>query len=181
MVAETCGSNTVRVLQESTTSQLDLFLVPPSQTSLKDGSFTKYHPVSVLTSTGLIKFTISAENSNYIDLANSFLYVRASVTTPSGADLAKTAKIAPECNFLHTLWSQIDVYLNGSLVTQSNNNYPYRSYIENLLSFGQEAKNSQLSALLWHRNTSEHFIVVLQQTRATPNAKLWLQKAKKSI
>ena len=51
----------------------------------------------------------------------------------------------------------VDVYLNGSLVTQSNNNYPYRAYIENLLSFGQEAKNSQLSALLWHRNTSRHF------------------------
>ena len=26
-----------------------------------------------------------------------------------------------------------------------------------MLSFGQDAKNSQLSALLWHRNTSEHF------------------------
>ena len=84
---------------ESITSQLDLFSVPPSQTSLEDGSFTEYHPVSVLTSTGPIEFTISAENSNYIDLANSFLYVRASVTTSNGADLAKTAEIAPECNF----------------------------------------------------------------------------------
>ena len=142
---------------ESTTSQLDLFSVPPSQTSLEEGSFTKYHPVSVLTSTGPIEFTISAENSNYIDLANSFLYVHASVTTATGADLAKNVEIAPECNFLHTLWTQVDVYLNVSLVTQSNNNYPYRAYIENLLSFGQDAKHSQLSALLWHRNTSEHF------------------------
>ena len=32
-----------------------------------------------------------------------------------------------------------------------------RAYIENLLSFGQEAKTSQLSALLWYRNTSGHF------------------------
>ena len=88
---------------ESTTSQLDLFSVPPSQTSLEDGSFTEYHPVSVLTFTGFIEFTISAENSNYINLANSFLYVRASVTTSNGADLAKTVEIAPECNFLHTL------------------------------------------------------------------------------
>ena len=62
---------------ESTTSQLDLFSVPPSQTSLEEGSFTEYHPLSVLTSTGPIEFTISAENSNYIDLTNSFLYVRA--------------------------------------------------------------------------------------------------------
>ena len=78
------------------------------------------------------------------------------MTTSNGADLAKTAEIAPECNFLHTLWSQVDVYLNGSLVTQYNNNYPYRAYIKNLLSFKQ-AKNSQLSALLWLRNTSGHF------------------------
>ena len=87
---------------ESTTSQLNLFTVPPSQTSLEEESFTEYHPVSVLTSTGPIKFTISAENSNYIDLANSFLYVRASVTIAAEADLAKNVGIAPECNFLLT-------------------------------------------------------------------------------
>ena len=80
-------------LAESTTSQLDLFSVPPSQTSLEKRSFTKYHPVSVLTSTGPIEFTISAENFNYIDLANSFFYVRASVTTAAGADLAKNVEI----------------------------------------------------------------------------------------
>ena len=137
----------------------------------------------MLTSTGPIEFMVSAENSNYIDLANSFLYVRASVTRSNGADLAKTAEIAPKCNFLHTLWLQVDVYLNGLLVTQSNNNYPYRVYIENLLSFGQEAKNSQLSALLWHHNTSGHFnsCAAAKNSCATPSAKLWLQKAKKSI
>ena len=104
--------------------------------------------MSVLTSTGPIEFTISAENSNYVDLANTFLYVRASVTAADGTDLEEDVEISPECNFLHTMWSQIDVYLNGSLVTQSNNNYPYRSYIENLFSFGQDAKSSQLSAVL---------------------------------
>ena len=40
---------------ESTTFQLDLFSVPPGQTSLEDGSFTEYHPVLVLTSTGPIE------------------------------------------------------------------------------------------------------------------------------
>ena len=84
---------------ESTTFQLDLFSVPPSQPSLEEGSFTEYHPVSALISTGPIEFTISAENSNYIDLANSFLYVRANVTTAAGADLAKNVEIVPECNF----------------------------------------------------------------------------------
>ena len=157
---------------QSTTSQLDLFSVPPSQTSLDDGSFTEYHPVSVLTSTGPIEFTISAENSNYIDLANTFLYVRASVTAADGTDLEEDVEISPECNFLHTMWSQIDVYLNGSLVTQSNNNYPYRAYIENLLSFGQDAKSSQLSAVLWYRNTAGQF-----DTRGDANSGYTVRKA----
>ena len=149
-----------------------MFSVPPSQTSLDDGSFTEYHPVSVLTSTGPIEFTISAENSNYIDLANTFLYVRASVTAADGTDLEADVEIAPECNFLHTMWSQIDVYLNGFLVTQSNNNYPYRAYIENLLSFGHDAKSSQLSTVLWYRNTVGQF-----DTRGDANSGYTVRKA----
>ena len=98
--------------------------------------------------------------------------MRASVTIAAEANLAKDAEIAPEFNFLHTLWTQVDVYLNGLLVTQSNNNYPYLAYIENLLNFGQEAKKSQLSALLWHRNTSEHF-----DTRGATNLSYTKRKA----
>ena len=41
--------------------------------------------------------------------------------------------------------------------TQSNSNYPYRAYIENLLSFGQDEKSSQLSAVLGYRNTAGQF------------------------
>ena len=157
---------------QSTTSQLDLFSVPPSQTSLDDGSFTEYHPVSALTSTGPVEFAISAENSNYIDLANTFFYVRASVTAADGTGLEAGVEISPKCNFLHTMWSQIDVYLNGSLVTQSNNNYPYRAYIENLLSFGQDTKSSQLSAVLWYRNTAGQF-----DTRGDANSGYTTRKA----
>ena len=60
-------------LVESTISQLDLFLVSPSQTSLEEENFSKYHSVPVLICTGSVDFIISAENSNYIDFQNSFL------------------------------------------------------------------------------------------------------------
>ena len=93
-------------------SQLDLFSVPSSQTSLDDGSFTEYHPVSVLTSTEPFEFAIRAEDSNYVDLANTFLYIRASVTAADGTNLEADVEISPECSSLHTMWSQIDVYHN---------------------------------------------------------------------
>ena len=85
--------------------------------------------MSVLSSIGPIELTISTENFNYIDLANTFLHVRASVTAAGGADLEADVEIAPECSFLYMLWSQIDLYFNESLVTQFKNSYPYRAYI----------------------------------------------------
>ena len=139
------------------TSQLDLFSVPPIQTSLEDGFFTEYRPLSMLTLAGPVEFCIAAESSNYIDLAYTFLYVRASVTQADGIDLEQGVEIAPECNFLHSLWSQCDLYLNDTLVTQSSNNYSYRSYMETLLSFGKDAKDSQLSSVLWYQNTAGAF------------------------
>ena len=80
--------------------------------------------------------------------------MRASITTADGSALAADCETAPECNFLHSLWSQCDMYLNGTLVTQSSKNYPYRAYIENLLSFSKEAKDTQLFSMLWYRNTA---------------------------
>ena len=106
-----------------------------------------------------MNFVLTRETFNYIDLANSFLYVRVSTTTADGSALAADCELAPECNFLHSLWSQCDIYLNGTLVTQSSNNYPYRAYIENLLSFSTEAKDLQLSSILWYKNTAGFFNV----------------------
>ena len=119
--------------------------------------FTDYRPLSVLTSQGPVEFCIAAESSHYIDLANTFLYVRVAVTQANDASLEENSEIASECNFLHMLWSQCDLYLNDMLVTQSGNNYPCRSYLETLLSFGKDAKDSQLSSVLWYQNTAGAF------------------------
>ena len=78
--------------------------MPPTQTSLEDGFFTEYRPIFVLTSGGSVEFCVAAESSNYIDLANTFPYVRASITKANGTALGDDTEIAPECNFLCTLW-----------------------------------------------------------------------------
>ena len=55
-----------------------------------------------------------------------------------------------------SLFSQVDVSLNGTFVTPSTNTYPYRAYIKTLLSHGAEAKNSQLTSVLWYKHTAGH-------------------------
>ena len=87
------------------------------------------------------------------------------MTQANGTVFEENSEIAPEYNFLHTLWSQCDLYLNDTLVTQSGNNYPYCSYLETLLSFGKDAKDSQLSSVLWYQNTAG-----VSNTRGANNA-----------
>ena len=142
---------------ESVKSELDLFAVPPTQTSLVHGHYVEHRPMSSLMDGAPVEFCISEKGNYYIDLANSLLYVRASVVTSNGEELAADAQVAPANNSLHSLWFQVDLSLNNVLVTQSANTYPYRAYIETLLSFGPAAANSQLSACLWCKDTANRF------------------------
>ena len=99
-----------------------------------------------------IEFDVSSSGEDYIDFANSYLYVRAKLQRANGADLEDGDEVGPVNNFLHSMFSQIDVSLNGTLITSSTNTYPYRAYIENLLSYGVDAKESQLTAALFYKD-----------------------------
>ena len=114
---------------ECAKSELDLFSVPPTQTSIESGTFVEYHPISSLADGAPIEFEVGSSGDDYIDFANSYLYVRAKITKGDGSNLADTAKVGPVNNFLHSLFSQVDVSLNGTLITNSTNTYPYRAYI----------------------------------------------------
>ena len=68
-----------------------------------------------------------------------------------GELLDATAEVAPVNFWLHALFSQIDMTLKD---TTSNNTYPYKAYIETLLTFGTESKQSQLTASMWYKDTN---------------------------
>jgi len=52
---------------------------------------------------------------------------------------------------MHNLFSQVDVSLNGTLITASTNTYPYRAMMETLLSYGKDAKRTQLTSGLFYK------------------------------
>ena len=139
---------------ECTNSELDLFSVPPTQTSIECGSWIEYHPVSTITAGTPIEFEITGSGEDYIDFANTFLYVRVKITKTNGDDLAGTDIVAPVNLFLHSLFSQVDIALNGTQITASTNTYPYRAIIETLLSYGSDAKESQLTSALFCKDTA---------------------------
>lgn len=139
---------------ECTKSELDLFSIPPTQTSIENGSWVEYHPLSTLNDTSPIEFEINGSGEDYIDFANSYLHVRAKITKPNGDDIDDGEAVGPVNLFLHSLFSQVDVSLNGTQITSSMNTYPYRAMIESLLSYGGDAKESQLTSELFYKDTA---------------------------
>lgn len=138
-------------------SELDLFSIPPTQTSIIGGQWVEYQPLSSLSTFGPIEFSISGSGEDYVDFSQSWLYVVAKVTKPDGTNLDADTFVAPVNNWFHSLFAQIDLSLNDTLVTTSNNTYPYRAYLENLLTFGSDAKESQLTSELFYSDTVDKF------------------------
>ena len=137
---------------ECAKSELDLFSVPPTQTSIESGMYVEYHPISSLTSGAPIEFDVSSSGDDYMDLTNSLLHVRVKITKTDGSNIAVNETVGPINNFLHSLFTQVDVTLNGTLITSSTNTYAYRAYLESLLSYGPAAKQSQLTAALFYKD-----------------------------
>jgi len=137
---------------ECTKSELDLFSIPPTQTSMEQGSWVEYHPITTVTDGSPIEFDISGTGEDYIDFANTMLYVRVKVKQNNGNDLADDAAVGPVNLFLHSLFSQVDISLNGTLITASTNTYPYRALLETLLSYGEDAKKTQLTSALFYKD-----------------------------
>jgi len=60
------------------------------------------------------------------------------------APLDTNTNIAVVNNFLHSIFEQCQVYLNNVAVENTNKCYAYRSYLENLLCYNNDAKQNLL-------------------------------------
>ena len=115
-------------------SELYLFRLPSTQTSILKSRSIEYSPISIL-GNGPVEFAVSGSGEDYTDLANTYLHVICKVLHSDDTNLKEGENIAPINNLLHSMWSQVDLYLNDMLITPSTNTYPHRAYLETLLSF----------------------------------------------
>ena len=58
-------------------------------------------------------------------------------------------------NFLHSLFSQCSITLNGVPITQASELYQYHSYLETLLTYGSDASTSHLTNSFWYLNDGD--------------------------
>ena len=136
-------------------SEIDLFSIPPTQLSLEKGRWIEYRPLSDVSNGDCAITYLISGTDEYIDLSKTILSVEGKVFAGDSSALSGggQANVAPVNNFLHSLFKQVDVYLNGKQVTPAMGTYAYRSYIETLLNYDVSAKKSQLSSALYYKDT----------------------------
>jgi len=139
---------------ECAKSELDIFAVPPTQTSVLQAEYIEYQPLTSIAGNAPIEFSIIGTGENYIDLANVLLYVRAKIVRNNDANLQADSTVGPVNLMLHSMFSQVDVSLNDTLISSSTNTYPYRAMLETLLSYGEDAKKSQLTSEMFYKDNA---------------------------
>ena len=146
-------------------SELDLFHVPPTNTSIETGGWAVYHPVSIIDDeNGPLEFNIAATENEYIHLSKTLLYMvvefvkkNQDVKVDSTTDKTQEPfyikdNFGPVNNLASSLFSQIDVALKNESIETSNSTYAYKAYISDLLNYGEDAKNTFLQAGLFYKD-----------------------------
>lgn len=136
--------------------ETNIFALPPIQMAVEEGQWVEYNPVSSITSSAPLEFTVSGSGEEYIDLSKTLIEVKAVIKQSNGQIAQKAANVAPINNTLQSLFSQVDLSLNDVPVSSSTNTYAYRAFLENNLNFGRDAKESRLSAGLYFIDDNIH-------------------------
>ena len=92
-----------------------------------------------------LDFVVCGDNRNCIDLNYIHLGITAAIYNADGRDKVKAddaSKVIFSNNTLHSLFSQVELYLNGVLISDSNNTYHHRSFIETELTTNDDSKKT---------------------------------------
>ena len=143
-------------------SELELFSVPPTQTSIEETRFVEYFPQTSL-GHGPVEFHIPPNDKEYLDLQNSFLYMKLRILDEEGEMLKPivspsdksipTESIVFPVNYIHAAcFKTVEVLIGNKSCSSNDTLYPYRAYFETLLSYGKNTKEEQLAVSMFYKD-----------------------------
>ncbi len=132
-------------------NEIEFFEPRQINTVMQQGKFVDVHPTSTVSASDApIEFFVNGSSDDYIDLNQTMLVVRCSVTKEDGTtSLGATKSIAPVNNFMHSLFSDVSLVLGDKQVEGGTFMYPYRAYFHNLLTYGSSTKKGLLRTVGW--------------------------------
>ena len=136
--------------------ELSLFTDPPNQVAIQKQYFSETRPLSsVTTNNAPLEFCIPGQGGEYLDLRKSRLCIKAKITKSDDTPLAASEKTGIVNLGIASIFSEVQCYANGKLISQNANNYPWKAYFKAVLSNGISAAKSQLQTQLYYPDTED--------------------------
>lgn len=125
--------------------ELMLFDQPAFQTAIEKSFWIDVNPQNTLTQ-GPIEFLVNG-GIDYLDIANTFLYIRARITKADGSSYENGADVALVNNAMHSIFSDIYVVLGNETIEGGDAIYPYKAMLSTLFSFSEQSMKTQLPSV----------------------------------
>jgi len=123
-------------------SNLPIFGSPSFQQELEDSYQVDVNPLGDVAH-GPIEFNIVG-NNDFIDLNATTLHVAAKITKADGTAYADKAEVAFINNTLHSLFSDVIVSINDTIVEGGEQTYSMKALIGTLFSYSKDTMDNQL-------------------------------------
>ena len=126
---------------------LNLFRVPPTDLSIMSYRMVPIHPFT----TGINPIDLQIDpQEDYIDLSRSYFELEWQLKKADGTTDAAAAEHSYLVNNIaHSIFKQISVRLNGTLISPQTDTYHYKAYIETLLNYNRDDGDTILKPQGW--------------------------------
>ena len=119
---------------------------------MERGDFVVHRTIASITDTSPLEFFVPGSPEEYVDLGRTRLQLKVRIVKSDGTAPDQGAKLSTANLFLHSLFSQVDCKLNHKLISPSSNTYPYKAYLETILSHGADSKQTWLASEMYYED-----------------------------
>ena len=125
---------------------LNLFWAPPTDLSILSYCMVPIHPFT--TGINPIDFQIDPKE-DYIDLSCSYFELEWTLKKSDRNNTVASDRSFLVNNIAHSIFKQISVRLNGTLISPQTDTYHYKAYIETLLNYNRDNGETVLKPQGW--------------------------------
>jgi len=126
--------------------RLNLFNIPPTLAQIREVFYTRYETQTLISECGKSGGTlvyIIPRDSNFTDLSQCFLYFKIQLVQ-NLTTVASTDPVSVCNNLGYSLIKHTEISLNGRSITPSFHTEHYKKFLESILFYGKNAKDTRL-------------------------------------
>jgi hypothetical protein len=138
---------------------LALFEKPSVESGIISYKWVQYRPISQISTSNNLQFTISGSSKFYVNLKNTYLQIRGQICSLSTHQpISDRDEVALENLPLQTLWRQVDISLQQNVINSKvGTNYAYKAYLDVLLNNTTDVMKNQLTSQLFIKDIAQTF------------------------